>query len=136
MQKLEITVLVPERIAALVQFFIQYKVFGDNKNIFLDYLEDNDVENPEQYLPEMEIGIKHPDDEPVKIYSALESEHKEVVEYLKEYIEPTYIDKEIGEHLYSIDCLSDGVFWPPIEVLEFIESVKVTGCSYFRFQKV
>jgi len=136
MQKLEITVVVPEEIAALVQNYIQYELTGFGVNQFAEYLRKNKVSGPMQYIPEIEIGIKHPDDEPVKIYSALESEHKEVVEYLKEYIEPTYIDKEIGENLYNIDCLSDGVFWPPIEVLEFIESVKATDCSYFRFQKV
>ncbi len=135
MQKIEITVVVPERILELTQNYLQRVVLGDNMSQFHKFLETWGVFEPEQYLSEIEIGIKHPDDEPVKIYSALESEHKEVVEYLKEYIEPTYIDKEIGEDLYNIDCLSEGVFWPPIEVLEFIESVKATDCSYFRFIK-
>jgi hypothetical protein len=139
MQKLEITVVVPERIAALVQDYLQNWILVGGNSGFMSHLLINEVENPEQFLPEMEIGIKHPDDEPVKIYSVLESEHKEVLEYLQEYIGPTYFDSEIGEHLYCTsrlsDHLSDGVFWAPIEVVEFIESVKATDCCYFSFQK-
>lgn len=133
MKKVKITLVVPERIAALVQGYIQIETLGKYSPQFLTYLSVHNVLNPDQYLPEMEIGIEHPDDEPVKIKDFLAQEHKEVLEYLQEYIKPTYSDNEIGEHLYSIDCLSDVVFWPPIEVLELIESVKATDCSYFRF---
>jgi hypothetical protein len=135
MEKVKITLVVPERIAALVQNYVQCNLLGDRKDDFLHYLERGRVKNPEQYLPEMEIGIEHPDDEPVKIMSYLAESHKDVLEYLQEYIEPTYSDNKLDEHLYSIDCLSEGVFWPPIKIVEFHESVKATGCSYFRFIK-
>jgi hypothetical protein len=135
MGKLEITVVVPERIAALVQDYLQNWILVGGNSGFMSHLLINEVETPEQFLCEMEIGIKHPDDEPTKIKDFLESEHKEVLKLLQEYIEPTYIDSEIGEHLYSIDCISENVFWPPIEVVEFVQSVKATDCSYFRFVK-
>lgn len=135
MQKVKITLVVPERIAALVQLYIQRELIGTgrNDNDFTDYLTIHDVEDPYQYLSEMGIGIEHPDDEPIKIMSYMAESHKEVLEYLQEYIEPTYKDTVQEEHLYSIDCLEENVFWPPIEVLDFIESVKATDCSYFRF---
>lgn len=135
METVKITLVVPERIAALAQNYVQRELLGDRAYYFAEYLRRHKVSGPMRYLPEMEIGIEHPDDEPVKIMSFLEADHKEVVEYLQEYIEPTYFDKEIGEHLYSVDCLSETVFWPPIEVIELIDSVKVTDCCYFRFQK-
>jgi len=135
MQKLEITVVVPEEIAVLVQNFLQRNAFGDSNNLFHQYLESHGIENPQDFSKEMEIGIKHPDDEPVKIMSYLAESHKDVLEYLQEYIEPTYSDNKLDEHLYSVDCLSEGVFWPPIKIVEFHESVKATNCSYFRFIK-
>jgi hypothetical protein len=135
MEKVKITLVVPERIAALVQNYVQVNLLGKGKWDFIEHLDDSDVENPSQYISEIEIGIKHPDDEPVKIMSYLAESHKDVLEYLQEYIEPTYSDNKLDEHLYSIDCLSEGVFWPPIKIVEFHESVKATGCSYFRFIK-
>lgn len=135
MTKVKITLVVPEQIATLVEYYVQYNLCGSGNPDFKDYLEMSDIDEPGEFMSEMEIGIEHPDDEPVKIMSFLEADHKEVIEYLEEYIEPTYFDKEIGEHLYSVDCLSETVFWPPIEVIELIDSVKVTDCCYFRFQK-
>ncbi len=136
MEKVTINIVVPERIMALVQNYLQRIVFGDNKEQFLDFLKTWGVFEPEQYLSEMEIGIIHPDDEEPKILSFDSRQYQDVSEYLSKCVEPTYFDKEIGEHLYSIDCLEGVVFHPPIKVLDFVESVKFTGCSYFRFLKV
>lgn len=133
MTKVKITLVVPEQIAALVQYFVQHNLCGEGNPDFKDFLKMSGIENVTDLVSEMEIGIEHPDDEPVKIKDYLAQEHKEVLEYLQEYIEPTYSDNELEEHLYSVDCLSEGVFYPPIEVVEFHESVKATGCSYFRF---
>ena len=133
MEKVKITLVVPERIMELSLNYIQGVFLNDNKEHFHKFLEKWGVFEPEQYTSQMEIGIEHPDDEPVKIKDFLAQEHKEVLEYLQEYIEPTYSDNKLDEHLYSIDCLSEGIFYPPIEVVEFHESVKATDCSYFRF---
>jgi hypothetical protein len=135
MQKLEITVVVPEEIAALVQHYIQFNLCGEGSNSFIDYLCYSDVENPEHYIPEMEIGIKHPDDEPVKIMDYDRSQNKDVCIWLNNKNCQSYLDLVLDENLFSITCLDEINVNPPQHVLDFIESVKATGCSYFRFIK-
>jgi hypothetical protein len=134
MEKIEITVVVPEQIAALVQHYIQRELLGTSSYNFAEYLRSNKVSGPMQYLSEMEIGIKHPDDEPIKIASYEDSVHKEIRKWIEDNYFPQYKDRILDEDLYSID-LDDGSLNPPQQVLDFIASVKATGCSYFRFIK-
>jgi len=133
MQKLEITVVVPEEIAALVQNYVQVNLLGKGKWDFIEHLDDSDVENPEQYIPEMEIGIKHPDDEPVKIMAFARSQNKDVCIWLNNKKCESYLDLVLDENLFSIMCLDEINVDPPQNVIDFIESVKATDCSYFRF---
>lgn len=133
MQKIKINLLVPERIAALVQHFVQYNLCGEGNPDFKDFLEMSGVENVTDYTSEMEIGIEHPDDEPVKIQDFLRNENKDVHRWLFDKKCYSYFDMVLDEHLYSIDCLDEINVEPPQYVLYFIESVKATDCSYFRF---
>jgi len=113
MQKLEITVVVPERIAALVQIFLQRNAFGDSNNLFHQYLESHGVENPQEFSKEIEIGIKHPDDEPVKIER--DSDYLET-----HYIISAFIDKYQDEIQSLIDIQNDcgmGGLWMEAESL-------------------
>jgi len=133
MKKIEITVVVPEDIAVLVQFFIQHNLCGEGNPDFKDYLEMSGVENPSQYTSEMEIGIKHPDDEPIKIMDYDRSQNKAVYTWLTNKNCASYIDLVLDENLFSIMCLDEINVNPPPHVLDFIQSVKATDCSYFRF---
>jgi len=133
MKKLEITVLVPEEIAALVQHFIQHNLCGEGNPDFKDYLEMSGIKKPNKYVSEMEIGIKHPDDEPVKITDFDHKKHREISSWLLRRKLYSYMDMVLDEHLYSIDCIDEINVDPPQIVLDFIESVKATGCSYFMF---
>ena len=134
MQKIEITVVVPERILELTQNYLQRIVLGDNMSQFHKFLETWGVFEPEQYTSEMEIGIKHPDDEPVKIASYDDKEHQGTRIWIEDNYFPSYKDKVLDEDLYSTD-LDDDSLSPPQHVLDFIQSVKATDCSYFRFVK-
>ena len=132
MEKVKITLVVPERIAALVQIFLQREILvGGNSGLMFNLLI-NGVENPGQYLSEMEIGIEHPDDEPVKIASYWTKEHIEAKAWIEKNYFPKYNDRILDEDLYGID-LDDDSLTPPQYVVDFIESVKATDCSYFRF---
>lgn len=133
MEKVKISLVVPERIMACVQNYIQVNLLGKGKQEFLEYLDESGVENPEQYLPEMEIGIDHPDDEPVKIQDFLLKEHRDVHRWLFNKKCYSYMDMVLEEHLYSIECVDEINVDPPQYVLDLIQSVKATDCSYFRF---
>lgn len=132
MEKVTINLVVPERIMALALHYTQCHLYGDDKQKFLDYLENNEVENPKQYLSEMEIGIIHPYDEPVKIMDFWVKENKEAYEWITKNYFPQYEDKILNEDLFGIELL-DEELTPPQTVLELIQSVKSTDCSYFRF---
>lgn len=135
METVKITLVVPERIAALVQLYIQRELIGTgrNDNDFTDYLTIHDVEDPYQYLPEMEIGIEHPDDEPVKVASYWAQEYENVHYWLSNKNCASYMDLVLNEDLFSIMCLDEINVDPPQYVIDFIQSVKATDCSYFRF---
>ena len=133
MQKVKITLVIPERIMACVLHYTQCHLYGDKKQEFLEYLDESGVENPEQYLSKMEIGIEHPDDEPVKIQDFLSTENKKVRDWLYQKRIWSYMDMVLDEHQFSIMCLDEINVDPPQTVLDFIQSVKATDCSYFRF---
>lgn len=133
MEKVKITLVVPERIAALVQIFLQRNAFGDSNNLFHQYLESHGVENPQDFSKEMEIGIEHPDDEPIKIASYSAQECENVHYWLSNKSCASYMDLVLNEDLFSIMCLDEINVDPPQYVIDFVESVKATDCSYFRF---
>lgn len=133
MQKVKITLVVPERIAVLVQEYVQRELLGTNSYNFAEYLGSHKVSGPVKYLPEMSIGIEHPDDEPVKIQDFLLKEHRDVHRWLFNKKCYSYMDMVLEEHLYSIECVDEINVDPPKYVLDLIQSVKATDCSYFRF---
>ncbi len=132
MQKVKITLVVPERIAVLVQEYVQRELLGTNSYNFAEYLRSHKVSGPVKYLPEMEIGIEHPDDT-VKIQDFWLKEHRDVNRWLLNRKCYSYMDMILEEHLYSIECLDEINVDPPQYVIDFVESVKATDCSYFRF---
>lgn len=85
MQKIKITLEVPERIAVLVQSYVQRELLGTNSYNFAEYLRSHKVSGPIKYLPEISIGIEHPDDEPVKIDSDYLETHYVISAYIDKY---------------------------------------------------
>lgn len=133
MQKIKITLEVPERIAVLVQNYVQRNLLGDRSDDFIHYLNRAEVENLNHILYEISIGIEHPDDEPIKIQDFLLKEHRDVHRWLFNKKCYSYMDMVLEEHLYSIECVDEINVDPPKYVLDLIQSVKATDCSYFRF---
>lgn len=133
MQKIKITLEVPERIAVLVQNYVQRELLGTNSYFFVEHLKAKDVEDAHEYLSEISVGIEHPDDEPVKIQDFLLKEHRDVHRWLFNKKCYSYMDMVLEEHLYSIECVDEINVDPPKYVLDLIQSVKATDCSYFRF---
>lgn len=135
MEKVKITLVVPERIAVLVQNYVQRELLGDRAYNFAEYLRSHKVAGPMQYLPEMEIGIEHPDDvEQLSISNHSEQENIDVFTWLKIQDDiASYFDFVTNQNVYSVMCLNEINIDPPQYVIEFIASVKATDCSYFRF---
>ena len=84
----------------------------------------------------MGIGIIYSDDEPVKIMDFLAKENKKVRDWLYQKRLWSYMDMVLDEHQFRIECWDEINVDPPQYVLDFIQSVKATDCSYFRFLKV
>lgn len=134
MEKVKITLVVPERIATEVEQFLKYNISGDNDSLDW-FLDCGGIDNPKQYLSEMEIGIEHPDDvEQLSISNHSEQNNIDVFTWLKIQDDiASYFDFVTNQNVYSVMCLDEINIDPPQYVIDFVESVKATDCSYFRF---
>jgi hypothetical protein len=139
MEKVTISLVVPERIAILVQSFLQYNLIGKRKQDFKDFLGMNGVENVSELVSEMEIGIIHPDDEDIiRIKSFGKNDYPLAHEILREFVLPTYFDPELDENLWScgvFDKLGVGDDIVNKQLSEMDTILKRDNCSYFRFEK-
>jgi hypothetical protein len=140
MEKVTISLVVPERIAALVQFFVQHNLCGEGNPNFKDYLEMSGVKKPGKYMSEMEIGIIHPDDDDIiRVKSFGKNDYPLAHEVLREFILPTYFDPELDENLWSYDVVFEKLFIDDekakSQLLEIKAILDRDNCSYFRFEK-